>query len=307
MGKFIDLTGRTFGRLIVIGKDTERTPSNKIRWVCRCTNDGNITRVTSGDLNSGKTKSCGCLKSELTRERSTTHGMSKSPEYGIWNGIITRCYNSNATDYPAYGGLGIGMSDDWRNSFEAFYRDMGPRPTPAHSIDRIDNDGEYCKENCRWATPIMQASNKDFITLYEFNGESLTLTEIGRRCGISGGTIRDRISKGMSFEDAISKELQVSNKIYHHDGHSLTIEEWAEKLNISKNTLYGRILTLKMPISEALSKPVGRNVMRSYTYNGETLSIQQWSTRTKIPYDKLYYRLVKANWTIEEALEVVQK
>lgn len=114
-------------------------------------------------------------------------------EYQIWKGIRKRCFNPKCKNYEIYGGKGVTMSDEWKGSFEKFYVDMGNRPTPNHSIDRIDPNGNYRKENCRWATPIEQSRNKSNNVLITYNGESKTLGEWSEVTGITPSALRNRI------------------------------------------------------------------------------------------------------------------
>lgn len=199
-----DLTGTTFGRLTVLGKSGFITKDGRSTWRCICNADGNIINVTGKDLRAGRVKSCGCLKREVLENKARTHGMSSSPEYSSWANMKSRCYNSNSTEYHRYGDKNIEVCEEWKNSFEAFYADMGPRPSPAHTIDRIENRKGYSKDNCRWATKSEQSINRRNVTLYDFNGELLCLAEIARGCGIKDQTLRDRIARGMSVYEATS-------------------------------------------------------------------------------------------------------
>lgn len=200
--KPVDYAGQRFGKLTV-GKRVEtanKSSGTKVECVCDC---GNVTTAYISNMQRGLTKSCGCLQKEAVRKARTTHGMKNSSEYVIWFGMKARCYNPKSTHYKDYGGRGITMCDEWKESFEAFYRDMGPRPSPEHTIDRKDGDKGYSKENCRWATRKEQANNRRNGILYEFDGERKTLAEWCDELGLCYNTTYYLLSKKISFEDAV--------------------------------------------------------------------------------------------------------
>ena len=171
-----DLSNQRFGRLTAISIHPEKSRHGAIRWICHC-DCGSRVVVVAGSLTNKNSRSCGCLNKEST----TLHGKHKSKEYQSWSSLKGRVTNPNNERWHSYGGRGIKMCDRWRNSFEAFYEDMGPRPSPKHSIDRIDNDGDYCPENCRWATHKEQQNNKRPNVWIEHLGEKITMTDYCRK------------------------------------------------------------------------------------------------------------------------------
>ena len=150
---FIDLAGRKYARLDVMSYAGKK--GKKPQWLCHC-ECGRTTVVQSSHLKSGNTSSCGCSRS--------ARGMTGSRERRTWSAMKTRCYNKNWHAYENYGGRGIAICDRWLESFESFYADMGDKPTPNHSIDRINNDGNYEPDNCRWATSSEQNRNQRMST-----------------------------------------------------------------------------------------------------------------------------------------------
>ena len=152
MGAFVDLTGQTFDRLVVL----HRGKGNKAgaTWKCACT-CGQVTEVSSGKLRSGHTKSCGCLKKD--KKANLKHGLAnKSSTYKTWKEMRNRCNNPNATQYKWYGAKGIRVCEEW-GDYTAFLRDMGDRPS-GKTLDRVDPGKGYSKNNCRWASPVEQAT-----------------------------------------------------------------------------------------------------------------------------------------------------
>jgi hypothetical protein len=163
----LDLLGKRFGKLLVLSEVPKRGQSGKVRWECLC-DCWNLTTVFAGDLASGSTRSCGCLIGQNQAHR--THGDSKSTEYGIWNTMKHRCLVPKNINYKHYGARGIKICARWlgERGFQNFLLDMGRRPSMGHSLDRINNDGNYEPGNCRWATRSQQNLNRRiFVPLQE--------------------------------------------------------------------------------------------------------------------------------------------
>ena len=143
---------------------------------------------------------------------NNTHGMTKTPEYCTWNQIKQRCFNPNNKNYLDYGGRGISVCDRWKNSFENFLADMKLKPTPKHSIDRIDNDGDYCPENCRWSTNVEQANNKRTNRLITIENETLTMAQWEKKMGYKQGVIERRLNLGWSEFAAVMTPVRYQRK-----------------------------------------------------------------------------------------------
>lgn len=194
-----------FGRLTVTGEGDplkwRGRQYRRAKCVCDC---GTERHVDPAKLRTGQTLSCGCYAAQRARENNRTHGMSRSSVYHIWSSMKARCFHPSTRNFADYGGRGITVCARWRDSFEAFYEDMGPRPSPDHSIDRIDVNGNYEPGNCRWATSLEQGSNKRNNRLVEVQGQRMTLAEACRLSPLSRNSILRRIEGGMSVEDALS-------------------------------------------------------------------------------------------------------
>lgn len=197
--------GSIFGKLTVTGEAPRRRQGGQMSsysvTACQC---GTIKEVSNHSLKTGNTRSCGCHKSYKT------HGLSKMPtgkvrpEYSAWRAMIDRCTNHNNIGWSDYGARGVTVCDSWKASFPAFYADMGDRPSPRHSLDRINNGGGYDRSNCRWADKKTQASNRRssrFIVLY---GETTGITEACTKLGLSPqGTKKKARRRKMSVQEFI--------------------------------------------------------------------------------------------------------
>lgn len=196
-----NITGKKFNRLLVIKMtkvDKQYTPY----WLCRC--DCGKEKEVRGDLlKNGKTKSCGCLHSEQSRIRQRAmclkHGKAGTKIYRAWKGILVRCNKKNTTSYKNYGGRGIIC--EWQ-SFDDFFRDMGDVPE-GYTIDRIDNNGNYSKENCRWATKTEQANNRRTAHLVIYEGKTKNLKTWAKELNIPNKTLHWRLKHGWSVEKAL--------------------------------------------------------------------------------------------------------
>lgn len=178
------------------------------QWLCEC-DCGNQIVVTTTHLKSGHTKSCGCYAKEVSVRNGLKkkHGMTKTRIHRIWSQIKTRCFNSKDEHFKDYGGRGITICDEWKNSFESFYEwSMANGYEDNLTIDRIDVNGNYCPENCRWATMKEQNDNKRNTVLLTFEGETRTLGEWSEITGIKYVTLFWRYKAGKTPSEILSKE-----------------------------------------------------------------------------------------------------
>lgn len=206
MGRFIDLTGNTYGKLTVIRQEQI---GNRSHWLCKC-ECGNTKIVRGSCLRNGDTQSCGCLQKETIRAIRTTHGMSYDRIYNIYKKMVSRCNNPKETKYPIYGGRGIRVCKEWEDSFEKFYEwAVHNGYSETLTIDRIDVNGNYQPDNCRWANLKTQANNKRNNHNLTYKGETHTLSEWGEITGIGSRNIERRINKfHWNVEDTIEKPLR---------------------------------------------------------------------------------------------------
>jgi hypothetical protein len=201
------VVGEVFGRLTIL-QEIPPSGNQRRKMVCRCTCSKTLTVLASG-LRTGNTRSCGCLRREMVAAKNYKHGARKRkakdnpPEYVLWKRMRQRCNDSGNHEWDRYGGRGITVDPRW-DDFTVFLADVGPRPTPNHSIDRIDNEKGYSKDNVRWATASQQARNKRNSRRVVFNGQSIGLADLAEAHGIPYGRLYTRLWKGWSVEKAVS-------------------------------------------------------------------------------------------------------
>lgn len=208
INKVHDLTGQKFGLLTVLG--LEETNTRKTYWKCLC-ECGNIKTVRSDSLQCGAIKSCGCIKKQQDRINLTanhSHKMSKTRLYHIWQGMKSRCSNPNNPDYQRYGGRGITVCKEWKNSFSEFMKWANKSGySETLSIDRIDYNGNYEPNNCRWATPKQQSNNRSSNHLVTIGNETMTISQWCEKYGIKLSVIKGKIRNNPKkpIEDIISE------------------------------------------------------------------------------------------------------
>ncbi len=199
------VVGDTYGSLTVIAVGPVINRSCGRLFLCQCA-CGTVRYFRRGNLMTGNTLSCGCSKA--IHPNRLRHGHSprtqQSPEYSTWQQLKRRCLNPRSKSWPAYGGRGIRVHPLWQASFEAFLRDVGLRPTPEHSIERIDNNGDYVPGNVKWATRLEQMNNTRRNHFETFNGERLTIAQWARRFGLRYAAVRNRLYKGWTIGDIVA-------------------------------------------------------------------------------------------------------
>ena len=185
-----------------VGMWTALTDTVKEKNWARC-DCGKVRHVWTRNLTKGFSLGCGCRRDAESRVRSLKHGCSSAPLYSFWQSMISRCHVPTNPRYKWYGAKGISVCDRWRSSFEAFASDMGPRPSKGHSIDRIDNSGNYEPDNCRWATWAEQALNKSDVKWMEGGGIRLPKTYWPAALGISQTGFKSLLRKHKDFMSTV--------------------------------------------------------------------------------------------------------
>lgn len=251
MGKRIDLLGQRFGRLTVI-EETDKRVNGSVLWKCRC-DCGNETLVRSNHLRRGGVLSCGCYNRDII----TTHDESKTRLYRTWRCMKDRCTNPNAQEADGYINRGIKVCDEWLNSFEAFrdwslangFKEDAKRGDC--TLDRIDNNGDYSPENCRWVDMKVQGRNRRNNAVIECDGESHCLSEWAEILGVPYQQLASRHRRGWKPHEILHGRERVlntetyrnrkTNRLLTFKGETHCAVEWAEILGINVNTIRGRV------------------------------------------------------------------
>jgi len=205
----IDMSGKVFGAWTALERCGSGKDGNAF-WLCIC-ECGERRAINGRSLRYGLSKSCGCRTGEAIAEGNRKHGMSYIPEYMVWALMKNRCSNPNYTHYKNYGGRGITVCDSWLSGFEAFYADMGPRPSNQHSLDRIDNSKGYSPDNCRWATSEEQSRNKRSNRSLTHNGRTLCVMDWAKELGITQQALQKRL-KTWPVDRALSEPAHTRQK-----------------------------------------------------------------------------------------------
>ena len=261
----LDLTGQRFGRLVAI-KENGRSKSRQVLWLCQC-DCGNTHIVPSSQLKNASIRSCGCLRSEMVAAKNYKHGLMDSRLYHVWTSIKDRCYREKNHHYKYYGKRGIRLCDEWQ-SFENFYTwaiNNGYDPDAPRgecTIDRINPDGDYEPNNCRWVSNTVQQRNKRNNHYLTYKGETHPVTEWAEILGMGKGTLETRINKyGWSIERAFNTPVRKcnrsgTNRYLTFNNKTQTITQWAKEFGMGFNTLYSRLFDYQWPVEKALMTPV---------------------------------------------------
>lgn len=242
-----------------------------------------------------------CNHSKSCGHSRKKHGITYSPTWKSWQAMKRRCYNKNDDNYKHYGGRGIKVCDRWmyKRGFINFLEDMGERPSLEYTLHRINNDGDYCPENCKWATDEEQANAKSNSRYITFDGITQTMAQWARQLGVKPGLILNRLDNlGWDIEKALTTPPKDSNVYITYNNTTKNITEWGNELGIKPNVLAQRIR--KWGVEKAFNTPLKK--IPKFIFRGEYYTISELSKKFNIDYQKLYYQLRTLNWSVEEAI-----
>ena len=310
---FLDLLGQRFGRLTAIERCEFPNLRPKWRWRCLC-DCGNEVFVSTTDLNSGHTLSCGCLRKERISESHTTHGFSKTKLYRVWKGISCRCENQNQKSFKSYGGRGIQMCETWRKSFPEFRRwALENGYEEGLSIERIDVDGDYCPENCTWISMKEQAQNKRNTVYVDVNGESVAACKIANESGSDPRLVSRRLRDGWDVDKAISTQKILREVTITAFGETRSLSDWSETSGIPTSVIRKRISELGWNPEEAVTSDVRPTVALNppekkfkitdiVEFDGQKVSLKDLAERHQLSRANILQRLNRG-WDLETTLK----
>ena len=276
MGKIIDMTGWKMWEhgvpnskltVVTINEELSRI-KKKAMWECKCScGSKKIIVGAGGDIRNGKLRSCGCLKAKTNINHCGTHGESGTRLYRIWCGMRQRCNNPNHKNYDIYGGRGIRVCDDW-NDYEIFRNwAMSNGYSDKLTIDRIDVNGNYEPNNCRWVDFVVQSNNRSNNHIVKYGDEFITVAELAKMTNNKYNTVSTRINHlNYSVEDCVNIEVGKSEKgkrYIEFNGKRQTVTDWARELNMSPETLFSRLNDSKWSIEKALTEPIDKSKKRN--------------------------------------------
>lgn len=256
---FSNLTGQKFGRLYVQGVDHRCSGTVYYKCLCDC---GNTAVILGSSLKRGATQSCGCTRFQTISEKVRTHGESNTRLFRIWTGVKNRCYNVNEPSYKNYGSRGISVCAAWLNSYEVF-RDWAlangydeNAPYGECTLDRIDVNGDYCPENCRWVNLKIQANNKTTNHFIDYRGERHTIAEWSALLSVPKYIIHAGLRAGKPFAEIVEGHHTTRHLITFR-GETLPMRTWERRMGLGCKTLYHRIKK-GWSIEDALLTPAGQ-------------------------------------------------
>lgn len=245
--KAVDITGQKFNKLTAKKLVEIKKVKNGTRhyWLYKC-DCGNEIVLQKNNVSNNHTQSCGCYQRQQTSKANTTHNLYYTRIYKIYRSMLQRCFDSNVFAYKDYGGRGITVCDEWKNDFMNFYNwSMNNGYSNDLSIDRIDNNGNYCPDNCRWVNRKTQARNTRSNKYITYKGEKHCVSEWAEILKIDGKLLGERLRLRWSFDRAINTSPEVyknrANKLIEYNGQYKTKEEWIESLQIHPTTFYRRL------------------------------------------------------------------
>lgn len=271
-----------------------KSPSGRFGYLCRCV-CGTEKWVQTGSLRNGESKSCGCMTGRILSEQRTKHGKSRERIYKIWYSMMRRCNTPSSSEYHNYGGRGISVCDSWHD-FTSFYEwAIQSGYLPLMTLDRIDNNGNYCPENCRWVDMKSQSNNRRTNLLIEYDGRTQTATQWADELGISRQTLLYRLKSGWSLSDLFTEPVE-KRQYTQYMGRTMSYSAIAKELGIKRSTLC-KFIDDGGNLDDFKKRPLGTQI----EYNGKTQNISQWARELGLSKQVIIWRLDNG-WSIERAL-----